>query len=281
MSGKDTNEGLGDQMKNDIIDIWIKTRAPSSKKLTVMQQKVIARDNWLRSVLRDSRLNSAAGKVATGLFLHYNLTTDKCFPSTSTLADELSMSRRQVTTAIKDLREAGWISSVSTGGGSNQYTFERMQAVDADESQSRPANDDGDGNHSSQGDENNRSHGMRNIVLIRGGKHESHKHRSDEHRKEHVSFAGAAAPSKRTPLPYDFELNDELRQIAVEAGISHENVNTKFKAFRAHAKSKDVQSASWSDQWMSYCLNGAQMEARHDAVQRQRMKAAGPKRAAI
>lgn len=65
-----------------------------------------------------------AGLLYTQLLSHYNTTSGKCFPSTSTLEKETCISKRKISDLITALNNAGYIIVRSGGKGhSSHYWF--------------------------------------------------------------------------------------------------------------------------------------------------------------
>ena len=65
-----------------------------------------------------------AGLLYTQLLAHYNTTTSKCFPSTSTLEKETCISKRKISDLLTVMNEAGYIIVRSGGKGhSSHYWF--------------------------------------------------------------------------------------------------------------------------------------------------------------
>lgn len=83
--------------------------------------------NWFKSVLRDKTLSPGAKNVAAALMIHHNDKTGQCNPKQGSIADAIGMHRPAVNAGIKQLRDAGWIDSITTRGASH-YTLNIAKA---------------------------------------------------------------------------------------------------------------------------------------------------------
>ena len=84
---------------------------------------------FLWRLMADTALSPSAKVVATTLLLKFhNTKTGQCNPSIGALTKTTGLSRRTIFYAITELRDGGWITVESTGGGSpthtNQYSFD-------------------------------------------------------------------------------------------------------------------------------------------------------------
>ena len=93
-----------------------------------------ARDkfDFLHAAIADADLSAAAKVVLVPLVLKYrNSKTGRCNPSMATIGKAMSRDRRNVITAVAELRTRGWLKIVTTKGGSklntNKYTFDFKQ----------------------------------------------------------------------------------------------------------------------------------------------------------
>lgn len=81
-----------------------------------------------------------AGLLYTQLLAHYNTTTGKCFPSTSTLEKETCISKRKISDLLTVMNEAGYIIVRSGGKGrSNHYWFPCEDFFDPDDIEAQMA----------------------------------------------------------------------------------------------------------------------------------------------
>jgi hypothetical protein len=82
----------------------------------------------VHAIMADRALSSSAKCVAVVLLLQFqNAKTGKCNPSFAAIAMRIGRNRRATFDAVRELKEAGWVSITGTGGGSskstNQYVF--------------------------------------------------------------------------------------------------------------------------------------------------------------
>jgi len=91
---------------------------------------------FLWRLMADDALSPAAKCVATALLLKFrNAKTGRCNPGVPGIAKTAGISRRAVYYAIAELKDAGWITIESIGGGSarnsNRYSFDfkRMKSA--------------------------------------------------------------------------------------------------------------------------------------------------------
>src|SRR5512135_1911614 len=94
-----------------------------------MLQKALAK-NWTGGFCRmpdavrnDPTLSPKAKIVYEQLLAHMWFSTDRCYPSQQTLADETGYSRRTVIRACKELYERGYIEKWRRGQGHSNYYF--------------------------------------------------------------------------------------------------------------------------------------------------------------
>ena len=81
-----------------------------------------------------------AGLLYTQLLAHYNTTTGKCFPSTSTLEKETCISKRKISDLLTAMNEAGYIIVRSGGKGhSSHYWFPCEDFFDNDDIEAQMA----------------------------------------------------------------------------------------------------------------------------------------------
>lgn len=81
-----------------------------------------------------------AGLLYTQLLAHYNTTTGKCFPSTSTLEKETCISKRKISDLLTVMNEAGYIIVRSGGKGhSSHYWFPCEDFFDHDDIEAQMA----------------------------------------------------------------------------------------------------------------------------------------------
>ena len=75
------------------------------------------------SILKKSEI-SAAAKVIFGMFFYYAFQNDSCFPGQGRLADDIGLSRVQVTELIAELEKSGFVTIQRRGQGkTNLYTI--------------------------------------------------------------------------------------------------------------------------------------------------------------
>jgi hypothetical protein len=91
--------------------------------------------SW-RSAICDSDLTATQRHVALTLSLHMSERGDSCFPSVMTLVAETALSERAIRAALKDLREAGWLTGekrwrADGSESSTSYTATTPPAPDA------------------------------------------------------------------------------------------------------------------------------------------------------
>src|SRR5512135_3793497 len=86
--------------------------------------------NWANGFCRmpdairnDPTLSPKAKIVYEQLLAHMWFSTDRCYPSQQTLADETGYSRRTVIRACKELYERGYIEKLRRGQGHTNYYF--------------------------------------------------------------------------------------------------------------------------------------------------------------
>src|SRR4029077_18492450 len=73
--------------------------------------------------MADTALSASAKVVATTLVLKFhNTKTGQCNPSFAAIAEAIGRRRRTIFPAIAELKDAGWITVESTGGGSSSNT---------------------------------------------------------------------------------------------------------------------------------------------------------------
>ena len=94
-----------------------------------MLRKALAK-NWTGgfcqmpdAVRNDRTLSHKARTVYEQLLAHMWFSTDRCYPSQQTLADETGYSRRTVIRACKELYERGYIEKWRRGQGHSNYYF--------------------------------------------------------------------------------------------------------------------------------------------------------------
>jgi hypothetical protein len=83
-------------------------------------QKTEHWDNWLKSMMLDTRFNSTDRVVLTALAGHYNLKTGDCFPALRRVAIEAGLGTagtRTVQRSIRKAEELGWIERAIRKGG--------------------------------------------------------------------------------------------------------------------------------------------------------------------
>ena len=93
-----------------------------------------ARDKFgfLEAAIADPDLSAAAKVVLVVLLLKFrNSKTGRCNPGTATIAKAVGRSRRAVVDTVAELRESGWLKTISTRGGSarntNKFVFDLKQ----------------------------------------------------------------------------------------------------------------------------------------------------------
>jgi hypothetical protein len=77
-------------------------------------------DNWVASMMMDTRLNSTDRTILTRLALHYNLKTGDCFPSLGRLAIETGLGESGIRTVQRTISKAvrlGWVERTIRSGG--------------------------------------------------------------------------------------------------------------------------------------------------------------------
>ena len=78
---------------------------------------------FLWRLMTDAALSASAKVVATTLLLKFhNTKTGRCNPSIGAIAEAIGRRRRTIFPAIAELKDAGWITVESTGGGSSSNT---------------------------------------------------------------------------------------------------------------------------------------------------------------
>jgi hypothetical protein len=95
-------------------------------------------DNWLRSMMLDTRLNSTDRVVLTTLATHYNLKTGDCFPAMGRVAIEAGLGTAGTRTVQRSIRKAeglDWIERTLRKGGpreknqSNLYELRLPESI--------------------------------------------------------------------------------------------------------------------------------------------------------
>ena len=82
-----------------------------------MSDTMIHRFEWHKAVMQAEGLTPTAKNVAAVLAVQfYNEQTGQLNPSQKTLADYLKVHRETIKTALRDLREAGWLMATGDGG---------------------------------------------------------------------------------------------------------------------------------------------------------------------
>jgi hypothetical protein len=81
-------------------------------------------DNWMRSMMMDTRFTSSDRAILTAIAMHYNLTTGDCFPAQGRVAIEAGLGEgetatRMVRRAVNKAVELGWIKRTFRRGGSH------------------------------------------------------------------------------------------------------------------------------------------------------------------
>ena len=85
------------------------------------------------SILTDSEI-SVDAKVTYAMFLSYAWNNDSCFPGRGRLAEDIGISRTQVTPLIAELEKAGLVIIQRRGQGkTNIYTIHRRKPRAADQ----------------------------------------------------------------------------------------------------------------------------------------------------
>jgi helix-turn-helix protein len=108
----------------------------SSYKSTSKRTAAKKKYDFLWRMFADTVLSFTGKVVATTLLLKFhNTKTGQCNPSIATIAKAIGRGRRTTFYAITELKETGWITVKSTGGGSSRNTdqfdfdFERLQSI--------------------------------------------------------------------------------------------------------------------------------------------------------
>jgi hypothetical protein len=79
---------------------------------------------FLWRLMADTILSASAKVVAATLLLKFhNAKTGQCNPSFAAIAKAIGRRRRAIFPAIAELRDSGWITVESTGGGSSSNPF--------------------------------------------------------------------------------------------------------------------------------------------------------------
>jgi hypothetical protein len=99
------------------------------RKLTARQKFA-----FMHRLMADKTLSFAAKTVAVSLLtIFHNMKTGRCNPSLVSIAETAGCSRRTAFSAIAELKNTGWITVESIGGGSSEcsnrysFDFERVQ----------------------------------------------------------------------------------------------------------------------------------------------------------
>lgn len=93
---------------------------------------LLEKQEWLKKVQRDTRLTHQAKRVSTILFLCHNTTSGQCNPSQDYLAKATDLWRTEVVSALKLLRNGGWIDRTRTGGASRYRLNVAIAAAEGD-----------------------------------------------------------------------------------------------------------------------------------------------------
>jgi hypothetical protein len=65
----------------------------------------------------------------------------------------------------------------------------------------------------------------------------------------------AAPKSNKVPWPPGYALNDQLRTIAIQAGVRAELIKLEWQRFEAHAMKSNRRCARWNWAWREWCLS--------------------------
>jgi hypothetical protein len=150
MSGKDTNEGLGDDMEKSVEFKWHpefeKSRASYSD-----EEVNDARFRWIKSVMYDEKLQKSASarNIAFALMdRFFNIHTGQCNPSVATLGALFNLKLTATKNMLKVLADAEWITIVQRFDQdnpklslSNQYRLEKIDLKRLDASVGAAKND--------------------------------------------------------------------------------------------------------------------------------------------
>jgi hypothetical protein len=172
------------------------------------------------------------------------------FPSVKTLAEKARMSERNARYCLRNLEQSGEI--VREGRHRSGTTVYRI-VLPSKEGQELPgANFAGGGNLEQQKcrklPPNRKEPSIPPLTPLTGGVPPNGK--TDE------------KPTRRTKLPADFALDDEMRAFAERRGWEARRQDREFEKFRERHTEKATLSANWRSSWRTWVLNGVGYDER-------------------
>jgi Helix-turn-helix domain len=126
----------------------MKSATKKQNRKAVRERRAKRRFAFLKQMRRDTTLSSSAKMVVWSLADDsYNLDDERCNPGLDEIAKNVGRSLRPTKQAIKEAKDAGWITFTSTHGGSkrctNRYTpvWDKVHSAKAEKPSAQPIDD--------------------------------------------------------------------------------------------------------------------------------------------
>lgn len=199
----DSKQSKSDQKRAETADRWYVKNGVLS---------MVGQNIWLQKVMEDHELNMTAKAVAAQIMLMRNLRTGAIFFRQRTLAEKLGILPRTVNTAVRDLRNRGWLLTEEKEiGGILLYRL-ALATIPAEDVLGNPT-EEGD-----VGGEQNSSEGMEEFYA--GGKKDSSEGIGRKLRTIHMASVPTASSYKETDgLQLKGAAEAPPSSVAFEAGI--------------------------------------------------------------